>query len=178
MSQDVAGWLLGQGWLCGLSRELLVWRAFAVDVASITKYFRQYQVAQYCASVFTWKWKLLSFVKMCSRLRIGILVLLFPWVVLMWKITAGYFWLGVPMVWYNVVYSWVRLHGITIAWYDVVFLGMIVWYYLSWNVLKRPPKPRSYSYHQLLTQTQDKWTRFNLIKSSACGRVIWTLLCI
>ena len=59
------------------------------------------------------------------------------------------------MLWY-VVYSWVRLHGITIAWYDVVFLGMIVWYYLSWNVLKRPPKPRSYSYHQLLTQTQDK----------------------
>ena len=45
---------------------------------------------------------------------------------------------------------------ISLAWYDVVFLGMIVWYYLSWNVLKRPPKPRSYSYHQLLTQTQDK----------------------
>ena len=38
--------------------------------------------------------------------------------------------------------------------YDgMVFLGMMVWYYVSWNVLKRPTQPRSYSYHQLLTQT-------------------------
>ena len=79
------------------------------------------------------------------------------WKVLQWvHMWCGFYIVEKGQVFFIVWYCVVKRSeiGYVILGYDsMVFLGMMVWYYVSWNVLKRPTQPRSYSYHQLLTWT-------------------------